>query len=210
MLRIKYLLLFICASGPCWAQNSRDEIRFVQFSGVVMSSDSLRAIPYVNVIIKNVHRGTTSNYQGFFSFVSVKGDTILFSSMGYKEQEFVIPDTLAGDKYSVIQLMTRDTIYLPETIIYPWPTPEQFKEAFLSLTIPDDDLERAKKNLERERLKELGLAIGMDGDENSDYYLRQEAAKFYYAGQYPPLYIFDPLRWQEFFNAWSRGDFKRK
>ena len=174
-----------------------------------MSSDSLRGVPFAHIIIKQVNRGTISNFQGFFSFVAAKGDTIVFTSIGYKKQEFVIPDSLKLDKYSVIQLMTQDTIYLPETIIHPWPTPEQFREAFLTLNIPDDDYERAKKNLERERLKELGKSMAMDGNQNSDYYLRQEAARFYYNGQYPPLNIFDPLRWAEFFNAWQNGEFKR-
>ena len=195
---------------PHLAHSQDEKPELVQFSGVVMSSDSLRGVPFAHIIIKDFHRGTISNYQGFFSFVAAKGDTIVFSSIGYKKQEFAIPDSLRGNKYSVIQLMTRDTIYLPETIIYPWPSPEQFREAFLTLDIPDDDYERAKKNLERERLKELGDAMAMDGNQNSDYYTRQAAAKFYYNGQYPPLNIFDPLRWKEFFEAWKNGDFKRK
>jgi hypothetical protein len=106
--------------------------------------------------------------------------------------------------------MTFDTVFLSETVIYPWPTPEQFRQAFLSLNIPDDDLERARKNLERQRLKELGDAMVMDANENKDYYLRQQAAKFYYKGQTPPMNIFNPVAWAEFFKAWQRGDFKRK
>ncbi len=180
----------------------------VQFSGVIMTSDSLRAIPFANIIIKNVGRGTISNYEGFFSFVAKKGDTIGFSAIGYKDKQYVIPPDLGVEKYSIIQLMTRDTVHLPETVIYPWPTPEQFREAFLSLNIPDDDLERAKKNLERERLKALGLAMKMDANENQDYYQRQQAAKFYYNGQYPPLNIFNPLAWAKFIEAWQNGDFK--
>lgn len=204
---IRTILICIFFVLPAWCQAQVD---LVQFSGVVMSSDSLMAIPYAHIIIKNVNRGTISNFQGFFSFVALKGDTIVFSSIGYKSQEFVISDSLKGNRYSIIQLMTQDTVHLPETIIHPWPTPEQFREAFLSLNIPDDDYERAKKNLERERLKEMGIAMRMDANENQDYYLRQEAARFYYNGQYPPLNIFNPLKWAEFFQAWKNGDFKRK
>lgn len=204
---LQSLLALFLVSISLPAQTDKSEL--VQFSGVVMSSDSLRGVPFAHIIIKQINRGTISNFQGFFSFVAAKGDTIMFSSIGYQKQEFVIPDSLRGSRYSIIQLMTQDTVYLPETIIHPWPTPEHFREAFLSLNIPDDDYERAKKNLERERLKELGKAMAMDGNQNSDYYLRQEAARFYYNGQYPPLNIFDPLRWQEFFNAWQNGDFKR-
>ena len=202
------IVLTLYAAPDAVAQGDRTDL--VQFSGIIMSSDSLIGIPYAHIMIKNVNRGTISNYQGFFSFVSAKGDTIVMSAVGYKKKVFVIPDTLVGDKHSVIQLMTRDTIHIPETIIYPWPTPEEFREAFLALDIPDDDLDRARKNLERERLKELGLAMTMDANENRDYYLRQESARFYYNGQLPPIRIFDPLRWAEFLKAWQRGDFKRK
>ena len=208
MIRMILICTFFVLSAWCQAQQAEDNL--VQFSGVVMSSDSLMAIPYAHIIIKDVNRGTISNFQGFFSFVALKGDTIVFSSIGYKSQQFVISDSLKGNRYSVIQLMTQDTIYLPETIIHPWPTPEQFREAFLSLNIPDDDYERAKKNLERERLKEMGIAMRMDANENQDYYLREQAARFYYNGQYPPLNIFNPLKWAEFFKAWQNGDFKRK
>ncbi len=187
-----------------------NKVSLVQFSGLVMTSDSLMGIPYMNIIIKNTHKGTMSNYEGFFSFVAQAGDTVLFSAVGYKRKEFIIPDTLKNDKYSIIQLMITDTIHLPVTIIYPWPTRDQFKEAFLNADVPDDDLERARKNLDREKLKELGEAMDMDADENLDYVMRQHARKFYSYGQYPTYNIFNPLAWAEFIKAWQRGDFKKK
>ncbi len=184
--------------------------KLVQFSGLIITSDSLQSIPYASVLIKDENRGTISDYRGFFSLVARTGDTVIFSSVGYARAEYIIPRKLKESKYSIIQLLTQDTIHLPETVIYPWPTPEQFRQAFLSLNIPDDDLERARKNLERERLKEIGDAMAMDANENKDYYIRQQAAKFYYAGQLPPMNIFNPIAWGQFFEAWKRGDFKRK
>jgi hypothetical protein len=57
----------------------------VQFSGVVVTADSLKPIPFVNVIIRNTWRGTVTDYFGFFSFVARMNDTIEFSSLGYKK-----------------------------------------------------------------------------------------------------------------------------
>ena len=48
----------------------------------------------------------------------------------------------------MIQVMPSDTIMLTQTIIYPWPSKEKFKEAFLKFDVPDDDYERAKKNMD--------------------------------------------------------------
>ena len=36
------------------------------------------------------------------------------------------------------------------------------------------------------------------------------AGKTYYAGQIPPMNIFNPFAWAEFVKAWKRGDFKKK
>ena len=206
----RIILYFLFAIGMFTTAHAQKHAGLIQFSGVVMTSDSLRPIPYVNIIIKNTHRGTISSYQGFFSFVSLAGDTIIFSALGYKRKIYVIPDTLNESKYSIFQLMTKDTIHLPETVVYPWPTRDQFREAFLKLDIPDDDLERARKNLEREVLKELGEYMPMDANQNIDLYLRQEAAKLYTSGQYPYMGILDPSAWISFIEAWKRGDFKRK
>ena len=106
--------------------------------------------------------------------------------------------------------MTQDTVYLDETIIYPWPSPASFKQAFLNTYIPDDAMERAKKNLAREKLKELGRKVPIDGNEAADMYLRQQAAKFYTYGQYPSIQLLNPVAWADFFKAWANGDFKRK
>ncbi|MEO6542156.1 MAG: carboxypeptidase-like regulatory domain-containing protein, partial [Ferruginibacter sp.] len=49
-----------------------------------------------------------------------------------------------------------------------------------------------------------------DGREASSQYLRQNANKAYYAGQAPPMNIFNPFAWAEFIKAWKRGDYKSK
>ena len=193
-----------------WPQLLAQSDDLVQFSGLVMTSDSLQGIPYVNIIVKGENRGTASNYRGFFSFVARPGDVVQFSALGFRTETYKIPEDLTDSKYSIIKLMTQDTVYLPETIIYPWPTKDQLRNAFLSFDIPDDDLERARKNLERETLKEIGESMVMDANENTDYYMRQQAKKFYYIGQTPPMNIFNVFAWAEFIEAWKRGDFKRK
>ena len=106
--------------------------------------------------------------------------------------------------------MTQDTFHLIETIIYPWPSREDFKRAFLALDVPDDDLERARKNLHREKLREMGLAMSNDANDASDFYFKENAKQYYYAGQYPPIQIFNPFAWAKFIEAWKNGDFKRK
>ena len=180
----------------------------IQFSGVIVTGDSLKPVPYVNIIIKNSFRGTISDFHGYFSFVAQELDTIVYSSIGFKRSEYVIPDSLTTNRYSLIKIMITDTIELPETFIYPWPTREQFKQAFLNLNIPDDDLERAKKNLALADMRERYKGTGMDGSENYTNYMQERTNKLYYAGQYPPTNLLNPIAWVKFIRAWKNGDLK--
>lgn len=204
------LLFFILLFSINLIKSQNSESKLIQFSGVVVTEDSLKPVPYMNIIIKGSYRGTVSDYFGFFSFVAKEKDTIEFSSIGYKKAYYVIPDSLQDVRYSLIQMMKKDTVFLKETVIYPWPTIEQFKEAFTKLRIPDDDLERAKKNLARAEMKERYENMPMDGSMNQKYAMQQETNKLYYAGQLPPNNLLNPLAWAQFIKAWKDGEFKKK
>jgi hypothetical protein len=182
----------------------------VQFSGAVVTGDSLHPVAFSHIIDHNTGFGTISDYYGYFSFVARKGDTITFSAVGFKKGLFIIPDTIHNNRYTMFQVMTSDTIYLAETVIYPWPTKEQFKQAFLTLDIPDDDLEIARKNLERYELYIRGQNMPMDGSMNYRNYIDQTVSKLYYAGQTQPISLLNPFAWAQFIKAWEDGKFKRK
>ena len=182
----------------------------VQFSGAVVTGDSLHPVPFTHIIDHKTSFGTISDYYGYFSFVARKGDTITFSAVGFKKGLFIIPDTIQSNRYTLFQVMATDTIYLNETVIYPWPTKEQFKEAFLALELADDDLEIARKNLDRYDLYVRGEVMPMDGSMNYRNYIDQTVSKLYYAGQTQPISLLNPFAWAQFIKAWQDGKFKRK
>lgn len=201
-----FLLLLISKKGFCQAEDKN----LLQFSGVVVHRDSLHPIPFTNIMIKNTYRGTISDYYGFFSFVARLRDTIEFTSIGFKKSIYVIPDSLEENRYSLIQIMVPDTIQLKEAVIYPWPTKEQFKQAFISLSVPDDDLKRAKKNLENEQLAAVAENLPVDGSLTYKYALEQRYSKLYTAGQLPKNNLLNPIAWAQFIQAWKNGNFKNK
>lgn len=186
------------------------EKRIIQFSGYVLTPDSLLGIPYVNIYDSKSLKGTTSYTDGFFSFAAETGDTVIFSSIGFEKSIFVIPTDLMANKYSIVKLLPQDTTFIDSVIIYPWPTKELLKQAFLDIELQETDSDRAMRNLEREYLREIGETMAYDADENNDYYMRTEMQKFYYAGQAPPQNIFNVFAWAKFFEAWKRGDFKKR
>jgi hypothetical protein len=191
-----------------WGQETTSPFNreLIQFSGVIVTGDSLNSIPYVNILIKSSHRGTTSDFFGYYSFVAQELDTIQFSAVGFKKGQFIIPDSLSTNQYSLIQIMVRDTILLPETFIYPWPTKEQFRQAFMNLDIPDDDMERAKKNLQLVEMHERYKATGMDASMNFTNMVQEQSSRLYYAGQYPPTGLLNPIAWVKFIEAWKNGE----
>ncbi|KAF0201469.1 MAG: hypothetical protein FD170_2627 [Bacteroidetes bacterium] len=207
-LRALFVLVLLLSGSQLFAQTPDEDL--VQFSGMIVASDSLEAVPYVNIKIKGLNRGTTSDFYGFFSLVARKGDVIQFSAVGFKKGEYLIPDTLRSNRYSLVHIMTNDTILLKETVIYPWPTKEQFRHAFVWNKIPDDDLTIAQRNLDKMEMRERARAMPMDGSMNYRNYMDNQVSKLYYRGQAQPITVFNPFAWAEFIKAWKRGDFKRK
>lgn len=214
---MKYIGLTLCfflALTGLDAQRLVDQNgeELVQFSGMVLdgATNSLYPVPYATVLIKNDGRGTYANLEGFFSLVTHKGDSIVFSALGYDDAVYVVPDTLVDDKYSIVQLLTKNDIDLPAAVVFPWPSREHFKLEFLAMDVSSELQTRASENLNVETLERLRETVPASGAENGSYYLRQQARQTYYIGQRPPMNIFSPVAWKQFFDGWKRGDFKRK
>lgn len=209
----RLLFLFLLAVAiPFASQAQFEKLKdsLVELYGVVMTADSLKAIPSVTVMVKGENRGTMTNEKGVFSIVASKGDKIIFTSVGYKPKEAEIPRDLEGNHFSLIQLMVTDTQYLAVTVIRPRPTKEQFERDFVAVNIPDDDIEVARKNTSESKRRVLARTLPRDGGENTNMFLRNNAQRYYYNGQAPPQNIFNPAAWGEFIKAWKRGDFKNK
>ncbi len=182
----------------------------IQLYGVVMTADSLRGIPSASIIVVGKGRGTISNYDGVFSIAVLKGDKITFSSVGFKDYSFTIPINLTSNEFTMYQILVTDTAYLPATILKPRPTREQFERDFINSTIPDDPYEIARKNTDENARRILLSTLPADGREAVNIQLKQQASKYYYAGQIPPMNVLNPFAWADFIKSWKRGDFKRK
>lgn len=213
---MKYLLLLcflVCSLMGLQAQlvdqNGED---LVQFSGMVLDggNSQLFPVPYAAVLIKNDGRGTYANLEGFFSIVTHKGDTVIFSALGFEDAIYVVPDTLKEDKYSIVQLLTKNNIDLPAAVVFPWPSRDHFKLEFLAMDVTTELQTIASQNLSADKLEQLRQTVPLSGAENGSYYLRKQAKQTYYIGQRPPMNIFSPVAWKQFFDGWKRGDFKKK
>ena len=216
---IAMLFLIICTASAVRAQNvpvappTEKTTNAIQFSGLVVTDDhgKMVPVPYANLYIPKRKTGATANYQGFFSIVVEHGETVRFTALGFKDRKFKVPDSLHDEHYSMVQIMSRDTILLDEAVIFPWPNRDHFKTEFLAMDVTNQLEKRAAENLAAETLAKVRELTPYDGRETGSIYLRQQAKNYYYyGGQTPPMNIFNPLAWQQFFKAWSNGDFKKK
>ncbi len=177
----------------------------IQFSGFVVDQDSFSAIPYVSIIIKGTQRGTTSNWNGFFSLVLSPGDELEFSSLTHQTRSFKIPDTLREKYYFAVQVLTHDTIQLQAVDVYPWPSKEDFKRAFLALNLNETDADRAARNLESETNTYLERTTPASSTENYKYVMQAYYTKLYTMGQQPSISLLNPVAWASFIDALRKG-----
>ncbi|MFA5575275.1 MAG: hypothetical protein WC994_09525 [Brumimicrobium sp.] len=203
-------LLFLVITLPTFLFAQDEKERLIQFSGVLVSADSLNQVSYATIIDKTSRKGTTSDYYGYFSFVTRPGDTIIFSAFGFEPSTYIVPDTLTEIRYSIIHLMTPSIMELPEFEVFPWPSKEDFARAFIEMDPYDDALRRAQRQLSGENLAFVAARVPADGQLSYKYEVNQHATMLYSKGQSPVNNLLNPAAWSKFVRAWRNGDFQRK
>ncbi|MBT3209700.1 MAG: hypothetical protein HN704_01000 [Bacteroidetes bacterium] len=186
------------------------ERKLIQISGVIQN-DSLSTLPFVTVLVENTGKGTISNFFGYYSLPVHIGDTLKFSFVGCKDFQFIVPDTIKNSNFSFDFVMDMDTILLQEAIVFPWNTYEQFLMAVVEMEIPENDMDRANRNLLRLKEQILNMEYyPVDASLNYKYFMQGHYDRIYTAGQYPVVSLLNPFAWAQFFKALKNGDFKRK
>ncbi|WP_069660531.1 peptidase associated/transthyretin-like domain-containing protein [Arcticibacter eurypsychrophilus] len=197
------IILFI--TGYTKAQ----EKPLVQFSGIIYNIDSNVVVPYVTVTNRSKQNKTVSaNFQGYFSFVANEGDTIVFSSVGYRREALVIPPDREDKSYTVIVKMKPEVVNLPMVTVLPWASVDEFTKEFMSLKFADDDLEIAKKNVTRSSLLAMAKNLPRDGQEmrgvnfqNNHIALTNKAMNMRMANP-----LLNPFAWGSFIQQIINGD----
>ena len=194
---------FILTSLCVFGQNANDKL--VQFSGVVYDLDSNSVVPYVT--LKNITQKKTyaTNYKGYFSFVANKGDSIVFSSIGYKKLTLVIPQSIKDKKFTVVVKMNSDNIILPVVRVFPWASYDEFKQDFLTMRIADDDLAIAKKNLSRKTLSDLSYQLPMSANEVQTMNFNNLHTGLTNKNSFQTNPLLSPTRWAAFLKQISEG-----
>jgi hypothetical protein len=209
MLRVVVCILSLMFLGTFQEALGQGQPRIVQFSGLVVSGDSSYGIPSVLVYVPKSGRGTTSNYLGYFSMPVLEGDSVIVKAVGYAERSIKIPFAVKDDKWSLVIHLSEDTLTLPDIEVFPWPTEKIFKEAFLALKLPEQDMNNMNKNLNEQVMKRMMYNADADGSMNHHYYMNQQIYKQENRFFAPTISLLNPFAWQKFIESAKRGDLKQ-
>ena len=219
MRKIKTFLLILmwCYSAQCFGQEANDFLldslkspEVIQFSGVLVTGDSLLPVPYSNVYRKRDNTGVISNVLGFFTLPAFEGDTIVFSNVGYRNVSYVIPEELGNKMHSIVQLIVPETIRLANVNIYPWPSRSAFKNDFLALELGEDNLARLLRNLDPLEMKKRIAFLGPDGSSSASFAMNRESLRLQSMGTAQNISLMNPFAWAKFISALKNGDLGRQ
>ena len=134
LLLVVFMLLFL--DGPLQSQN------YVMIQGSV---HNLKGESLVGAHARNQSKGysTFTDYNGKFSLVLAKNDTLKVSMIGYKPFTLKIPNTLDALNYSLKITLLADTIYISGPEIKPYPaTYPEFRKEFIALITPEEKMNK--------------------------------------------------------------------
>ncbi len=188
---------------------AQDEAKVVQLSGQI--TDENGKVPlYTNIAVKGTSRGTVCRIDGFYSLPVRENEVVVFTRIGFMDQEYTVPENVDDTFISKDIVLKKDTLFLPEAFIRPWPDRDFFEIEFLALEVENYLEDIAYENLSPDKFEILKQTLPLDGGEVSKIELQQRAQAYYSAGQFRPQNIFNPLSWKKFIDAIRRGDFKKK
>ena len=109
--------------------------------------------------------------------------------------------------------MEEDVIALSEVVIFPWKTYKEFKDAFMALELPEDDLKRAYRNIaivQEQIYNAIASRTASPTANFRDAMNSRTNRMMNWGHMYPTYSITNPIAWAQFFQALRNGEFKKK
>ena len=105
-MRYLYVIFFFLYSISSLAQDDRENR--ITVSGQTIDSENMQPVPYTHIIIKNRQVATATDEVGYFKINVNVTDTIVFSSVGFEKQEFIVSEE---KNYKDVEIILKPKIY---------------------------------------------------------------------------------------------------
>ena len=210
---LKKYITYIVFVFAGWQMLSAQEI-LIQWTGVVRN-ELLQPVPYAHVIVQKDYRVTATDQNGMFTIVTFPRDTLYVSCIGYKLRKIPVPNIRYDESKHYIQdiILEEDVISLNEVVIFPWKTYREFKQAFVTLELPEDDLQRAYHNVAIIQEQIYSAIVNRPASASAnfrDLTNSRTNRMMTYGHMYPTYQIANPIAWAQFFQALRNGEFQKK
>lgn len=206
-IKLLTLLTFAIACNSLMFGQQRDIRQFVQVDGIV-TDESDYPLRYVNVISKSLATGTMTDDNGIFSIVAMWGDTLIFTSVGFKPALIKLPDRIPAPGYSMDVILKTDTINIGPVLVLPWKTYEDFKRAVVEYIPPEEQLRQNMAEniaiIERQIYEDMTVSP----ESGYRYAMQRETENVITRNQTPVNNLLNPFAWSKFINGIKNGMFK--
>ncbi len=172
-------LLFVLSSAYMFAQ---------QVKGTVKDRSGEPLIG-VNIVEKGTTNGTTTKADGSYSLNVAKGKTVIFSYIGYTQQEI----TVKGNTLNVV--LAEDSKLLNEQVVIGYGTMQRKDVTSAITTVKAEDLNTGVFSDAASMLqgKVPGLVVTTNGDPNGNPSITLRGASTLRAGAMSPYYVVDGI-----------------
>ncbi|MFA8301134.1 MAG: carboxypeptidase-like regulatory domain-containing protein [Hyphomicrobiales bacterium] len=135
-IELKKYILFAITIFKAVTLLSQDDQTF-RIQGRVKSLKDNNPISFTHIITSKTKKGTISDSRGFFSLALPLPDSVLFSSIGYKNYVFYVGDSLLKtEPKSLMIYLIPDTTILQEVTVYPHDSYDEFKRKLINNSVP--------------------------------------------------------------------------
>lgn len=188
--------------------------RQVTFTGFITGGKTNEPLPGAYIYIPKAGRGVLSANNGYFALPVFPGDSIIFSYVGFKPQYHIIPRRLTDITYSAVVALQEDVKTLAEVKVYPYATEQLFKEAFVTMKLPDQkERDNLAKNTDPMYLMRMAAITPMGAVANHQNFMNQQIfgrEALANRGQATTFNFTNPFAWANFIRSVKRGDLKSK
>lgn len=211
MKRIFYL--FFLALLPLLSAYGQETERYklVQVSGII-TNDENSPVPHASIISTRIRRGTISEVTGIYSLISVPGDTVFVSALGYKKYTFSVPLVIDDKLYKKDIILVSDTISIEGVTILPWRNYEEFKRDVLaSIPVMKPEVRYMYENLASiQATLNNNPSYSVSPEAGYRLAMQQNANNVMTRNQTPVNNLLNPFAWAKFFSGVKSGLLKNQ
>jgi hypothetical protein len=165
------LVVFFSLSMPTMGQIKSSVKSKIFITGAVYDSETKEPLNNARFTLHHSENYSTQS-NGKFSLYGQPGDTISYRYIGYKEMHVIIPDTLKQLEYLMGVFMPKDTILIPEIVIFP--RIDIYPSMVKQVALNEKMINQAQKNVNKAAIQGLTQPVKKyDADMNTRKTLRE-------------------------------------